>query len=138
VTMAESAERAERRARQRELADRLKASGALDGIFEEIDAGEVPLGGDDGLLKGMLKAALKRGLEVELTEHVGYERGDRDAWLFPNSRNGTTPKTVSSEIGDVAPLAADRAGNPPTLSSLAEETTPPLAPPQHGGAQSDV
>jgi putative transposase len=48
VTMAESSERAERRARQRELADRLKASGALDGIFEEIDAGQVPLGGDDG------------------------------------------------------------------------------------------
>jgi putative transposase len=51
-TMTESAERAERRARQRELADRLKASGALDGIFEQIDAGQVPLGGDDGLLKG--------------------------------------------------------------------------------------
>src|SRR5215207_44519 len=69
-------ERAERRVRQRELADRLKASGALDQIFEQIDAGEVPLGGDDGLLTGMLKAALERGLEVELTDHVGYERGD--------------------------------------------------------------
>jgi hypothetical protein len=33
------------RARQKELADRLKASGALDGIFEQIDAGQVPLGG---------------------------------------------------------------------------------------------
>ena len=31
VSMTESAERAERRARQKELADRLKASGALDG-----------------------------------------------------------------------------------------------------------
>jgi hypothetical protein len=40
-TMTESAERAERRARQRELADRLKASGALDGIFDQIDAGQV-------------------------------------------------------------------------------------------------
>ena len=57
MSMSES-ERAERRERQRELADRLKASGALDQIFEHIDAGEVPLGGDDGLLKGMLKAAL--------------------------------------------------------------------------------
>src|SRR5215213_9501760 len=57
MTMSES-ERAERRERQRELADRLKASGALDEIFEQIDAGEVPLGGDEGLLKGMLKAAL--------------------------------------------------------------------------------
>ena len=36
-------------------------------FFEQIDAGEVPLGGDDGLLKAMLKAALERGLEVELT-----------------------------------------------------------------------
>src|SRR5215207_5774014 len=88
MTMSES-ERAERRERQRELADRLKASGALDQIFEQIDAGEV-LGGDEGLLKGMLKAALERGLEVELTDHVGYERGDPEASLFPNSRNGTT------------------------------------------------
>ena len=77
MTTMDNAERAERRARQRELADRLKASGALDQIFEQIDAGEVPLGGDDGLLKGMLKAALERGLEVELTDHVGYERAIR-------------------------------------------------------------
>ena len=57
-------ERAEQRERQRELADQLKASGALDVIFAQIDAGETPLTGDDGLLKGMLKAALERGLEL--------------------------------------------------------------------------
>jgi hypothetical protein len=28
-------------------------------------------------------------------------RGDADASLFPNSRNGSSPKTVSSEVGDV-------------------------------------
>src|SRR6476659_10985067 len=110
MTTMEDAERAERRARQRELADRLKASGALDQIFEQIDAGEVPLGGDDGLLRGLLKAALERGLEVELTDHVGYERGDPDASLFPNSRNGTTAKTVAGEIGDVE-LAVPRDRN---------------------------
>jgi hypothetical protein len=48
-------------ARQRELADRLKASGALDGIFEQINAGEVPLG---GLFKGLLKATLSPDLEM--------------------------------------------------------------------------
>ena len=110
MTTMDNAERAERRARQRELADRLKASGALDQIFEQIDAGEVPLGGDEGLLKGMLKAALERGLEVELTDHVGYERGDPEASLFANSRNGTTPKSVSSQIGDVE-LAVPRDRN---------------------------
>lgn len=55
----------------------------MDGIFAKIDAGE-PLTGQDGLLGGMLKAALERGLETELTEHVGYERGAADASLFPN------------------------------------------------------
>ena len=39
-TMAISPEREERRRRQKELADRLKASGAMDDIFAKIDAGE--------------------------------------------------------------------------------------------------
>ncbi len=95
-----SAEREERRRRQKELADELKASGALDGIFAKIDAGE-PLTGDGGLLGGMLKAALERGLETELTDHVGYERGAPDASMFPNSRNGTSTKIVATEVGDV-------------------------------------
>jgi putative transposase len=105
-------DRAELRARQRELAERLKASGALDEIFAQIDTGLVPLTGDDGLLKVMLKAALERGLEVELTDHVGYERGDPDASTFPNSRNGTTPKTVASEVGEVElAIPRDRNGS---------------------------
>ena len=95
-----SAEREERRRRQKELADELKSSGALDGIFAKIDAGE-PLTGDGGLLGGMLKAALERGLETELTDHVGYERGAPDASMFPNSRNGTSTKIVATEVGDV-------------------------------------
>ncbi len=95
-----SPEREERRRRQKELADQLKASGAMDEIFAKIDAGE-PLTGEQGLLGGMLKAALERGLDAELTEHVGYDRGDAEAPLYPNSRNGTSTKTVSTEIGDI-------------------------------------
>lgn len=93
-------EREERRRKQKEIADRLKSSGALDEIFAKIDAGEA-LTGEQGLIGGMLKAALERGLEAELTEHVGYERGDVEASLHENSRNGTSSKTVSTEIGDV-------------------------------------
>ena len=77
-------ERAERRRQQQEIADQLRESGALDEIFARIDAGE-PLTGHAGLLKGMLKATLERGLDAELSDHVGYERGDPDAALFPNS-----------------------------------------------------
>lgn len=99
-TMVINPEREERRARQREIAGKLAASGALDEIFAKIDAGE-PLTGEYGLLGGMLKATLERGLDAELTEHVGYERGDCDASSFPNSRNGTTTKTVATQIGDI-------------------------------------
>lgn len=104
-----SPEREERRRRQKELADQLKASGAMDEIFAKIDAGE-PLTGEQGLLGGMLKAALERGLDAELTEHVGYDRGDAEAPLYPNSRNGTSTKTVSTEIGDIE-LAVPRDRN---------------------------
>jgi transposase-like protein len=93
-----SPEREEQRRRQKEIADGLKASGAMDEIFAKIDAGE-PLTGQAGLLKGMLRAALERGLDAELTEHVGYERGDPDARFYPNSRNGTSAKGVDTEIG---------------------------------------
>ena len=98
--MAISAEREERRRQQKELAEQLKASGAMDEIFAKIDAGQ-PLTGEQGLLGGVLKAALERGLDAELTEHVGYDRGDAEASLYPNSRNGTSPKTVATEIGDI-------------------------------------
>ena len=36
-----------------------------------------------------------------MTEHVGYERGAVEASLHENSRNGMSPKTVATEIGDV-------------------------------------
>ena len=112
MTMATSdaEERALRRQRARESADRLKASGALDALFERIDAG-TPLTGESGLLKDLLKATLERGLDAELTEHVGYDRGDAEARLHPNSRNGTSAKTVATEVGDVdLDIPRDRLG----------------------------
>jgi transposase-like protein len=81
--------------------EELKASGALDALFAKIDAGEVQLTGDGGLVPGLIKAALERGLSVELSDHLGYERGDPEAALFPNSRNGTTAKTLSSQVGPI-------------------------------------
>jgi len=63
------------------------------------------------MLGGMLKAALERGLNTELTEHVGYERGAQDASAFENSRNGTSAKTISTEIGEIdLDIPRDRAG----------------------------
>ncbi len=92
--------REERRRAQAEAVDQLVASGALDGVFAQIDAGQ-PIAGEGGLLNALLKATLERGLNAELTEHVGYETGDPDASSHPNSRNGYSTKTIATEVGDV-------------------------------------
>src|SRR6218665_822082 len=42
-----------------------------------------------------------RGLQAELTEPVGYEKGDPEAALHGNSRNGSFPKTVGTTAGEV-------------------------------------
>ena len=79
----------------------LASSGALDPLFAQIDAGELDLTGDGGFIPALIKTALERGLQVELSDHLGYEKGDPDAAEFSNSRNGSTPKTVASQVGDV-------------------------------------
>ena len=58
-----------------DVAAELAASGALDGLFAQIDAGEIELTGDGGFIPGLIKAALERGLQAELTDHLGYEKG---------------------------------------------------------------
>lgn len=79
----------------------LAASGALDGLFAKIDSGEVELTGDGGFIPGLIKATLERGLQAELTSHLGYEKGAPEASAVANSRNGTTPKTVATQTGEV-------------------------------------
>lgn len=41
------------------------------------------------------------GLAADLTGHMGYEVGDPADLGSPNSRNGNTPKTVQTEVGEV-------------------------------------
>src|SRR6218665_3098758 len=47
------------------------------------------------------RQGVERGLQAELTEHVGYETGDPEAALHGNSRNGSFPKTVGTTAGEV-------------------------------------
>ena len=101
MTMIDKQTRDERRRAQREGVEALEASGALDDLYAKIDAGEVKLEGKDGLIQQLIKAGLERGLQAELSEHVGYEQGDVESSLYPNSRNGSFPKTVATSVGDV-------------------------------------
>ena len=83
------------------VVEQLKDSGALDELFAKIDSGEIELTGDGGLVPVLIKETLERGLQAELTSHLGYEPGDRDAKTASNARNGSYTKTVASEVGDI-------------------------------------
>jgi putative transposase len=61
----------------------------------------VELTGDDGLLTGLVRQVLQKGLEVEMTDHLGYEPHAVEGRGTGNSRNGHYPKTVSTDIGPV-------------------------------------
>lgn len=61
----------------------------------------VALTGEGGLLTDLMRSVLQRGLEVEMAEHLGYERHAVEGRGSGNSRNGTYAKTVTTEIGEV-------------------------------------
>jgi putative transposase len=73
----------------------------LDRLMAATDERGVSLTGEGGFLPEMIKAVLERGMQAELTDHLGYEEGDPAGRGSGNSRNGTTPKTVATEVGEV-------------------------------------
>jgi transposase-like protein len=61
----------------------------------------VELLGPDGLLQQLTKQVLETGLEVEMSEHLGYDKHEPAGRNGENSRNGTRSKTVTTEVGPV-------------------------------------
>jgi len=68
---------------------------------ERARADGVQLTGQDGLRTGLIRQVLQTGLEVEMADHLGYEHSDPSGRGSGNSRNGSYPKTVATEIGEV-------------------------------------
>jgi putative transposase len=67
--------------------------------------------GAGGLLQQLKGALMERLLEAEMSEHLGYEAYAREGHGSGNSRNGHTPKTVTTESGPVdLRVPRDRAG----------------------------
>ena len=70
------------------------------------------LTGEDGLFKQLKRALIERALGAELTEHLGYEKGDPSGRGSGNSRNGASSKTVLTEDGEIEiAVSRDRAGS---------------------------
>lgn len=70
------------------------------------------LTGENGLFKQLKKALIERALSAELTEHLGYEKGDPAGRGTGNSRNGRSSKTLLTEDGELEiAVPRDRAGS---------------------------
>jgi transposase-like protein len=85
-----------------------------DGVLDELLAGarsEEEIVGPGGLLSQLTKRLVERAMEVELTDHLGYEPHLVPPGGTGNARNGTSPKTLVTEQGPVRIDAPrDRAG----------------------------
>ena len=75
-----------------ELADQLLGKAQAEGV---------ELLGPDGLLSQVTRAVLERALAEEMTGHLGYEKHDPAGRGSGNNRNGSTGKTVLTDIGAV-------------------------------------
>ena len=75
-----------------ELADQLLGKAQTEGV---------ELLGPEGLLSQVTKAVLERALAEEMTGHLGYDKHDPAGRGSGNNRNGTTGKTVLTDIGAV-------------------------------------
>jgi putative transposase len=72
----------------------------LDELLSDCERPEDLLG-EEGLFKRLKKALLERALGAELTEHLGYEKGEAAGRGSGNSRNGYSSKTVLAEDGEI-------------------------------------
>ena len=96
----------------REAVDEMVEAGLFDDLMGRIDEGGLRLTGEGGFLPEMIKRVLERGLQNELTGHLGYDKHERTGGGGGNARNGSTPKTVRTEVGEVdVDTPRDRAGS---------------------------
>ena len=85
------------------LADRVKEllpNELVDQLMAGARTGE-ELAGQGGLLAQLTKRMVERAMEVELTDHLGYEPHQEPPGGAGNTRNGSTPKRLITDQGEV-------------------------------------
>ena len=115
----------------------------LDQLLANYEKPE-DLTGADGLFKQLKKALIERALGAELSDHLGYEKGDPAGRGSGNSRNGSSAKTILTEDGEIDDCCATRPGRqlraaidrqgPDPFRRLRRQNPEPLRP-RHDGAR---
>jgi putative transposase len=81
----------------RDRLDELLPEEALADVLKGLDPQEIT--GSGGLLSQLAGRVINAALQGELTDHLGYPPGQAPPGGAGNHRNGSTPKTVHSELG---------------------------------------
>jgi putative transposase len=75
---------------------------AIDNLIKGLDLRKgTELFGANGLVKQLTKRLVERALEAEMEDHLGYPKGERGEEPKDNPRNGTTPKRVKTDDGEL-------------------------------------
>ena len=82
----------------------------LDRLMDRVEAEGLELLGPDGVLTELTSRIMNRALEVEMSDHLGYEKGDTAGWGSGNMRNGNYPKSVLTDAGGI-PIQVPRDRN---------------------------
>jgi putative transposase len=72
---------------------------ALSDAVRGLDPAEIT--GPGGLITRLAGRVIEAALGAELSEHLGYPPGQAPPGGAPNVRNGSTPKTLATDLGDV-------------------------------------
>jgi hypothetical protein len=73
----------------------------IDRLLSEHGHRPQDIAGESGLLKQLTKALMERAMQVELTDHLGYEKHDPAGYKSGNSRNGKSRKKLKGEFGEI-------------------------------------
>jgi len=65
----------------------------LDALLKNYKKPE-DLIGENGILKELTKRLVERAMSAELTNHLGYDKHENGVKTTPNSRNGSSKKTI--------------------------------------------
>ena len=72
----------------------------VDELLAQHKPGE-DIFGSDGIVAQLTKRLMERMLEAELSDHLGYEKGERSSRPRANTRNGKNSKRVKTEHGEI-------------------------------------
>jgi putative transposase len=81
-------------------------------MVAQARANGLQLTGEGGLLQRLTKLVVESAMEGEISDHLGYDKGDPAGKNGGNSRNGARAKTVLTEVGPVEiAVPRDRQGS---------------------------